>query len=73
MFVLAEVVCGASPIPYASVGNDEALQKIHWKKCGQGQGRAYERSWVEIFEKLKFSRFLRCLDAARVANSNRTH
>ena len=43
MFVLAEVVCGASPIPYAGLGNDEVLQKIHWKKSGRGQGSAYER------------------------------
>ena len=41
--ILAEVVCAAGPILYASLGNDEALQKIHWKKLGRHQGSAYER------------------------------
>ena len=37
MFVLAEVVCSASPIPYASLGNDEVFQKNHWKKFERDQ------------------------------------
>ena len=55
MFVLAEVVCGASPVPYASLGNDEVRQKFHWKKLGRGQGSAYDRKsrfgvvWWRIF------------------------
>ena len=43
VFVLAEVVCGAGPVPYASVGNTEVLQKFHSKKLGTIQGLACER------------------------------
>ena len=43
MFVLAEVVCGASPIPYASLRTHGVVQQIHWKKCRWSQDLAYER------------------------------
>ena len=52
-------MCVASPISYASVGNDETLQKIHWKKRGRLQGRAYERSCMEFFEIYIFETFLK--------------
>ena len=43
MFVLAEVVCGAGSMPYATLGAHEVLQKIHSKKIRRDQDLAYER------------------------------
>ena len=36
-FVLAKVFCGAGPIPHASVGNNETLQKIIGKSLNGGK------------------------------------
>ena len=43
VFVLAEVVYGASFVPYASLGTHEAVQKILGKKFGVREVSAYER------------------------------
>ena len=46
MFVLAEVVCGAGSVPYATLVAHGVLQKIHSKQIRLAQDFAYERGFV---------------------------
>ena len=60
MFVWAGVLCGASPVAHAGMGNDETLQKIHCKKPGRPKVRHMRPTFGESWKTRDFCKNSAC-------------